>query len=424
MACDAFGHLGLKRATDTADLKTLDRSGNQRVDEDMNRLSSGPARQRSLARSISGILATATLLTPAVAAAEDESPPLSIYGFARLDLLIDDSRMSDIHQPLYVMREPTNGDLDGELDFTPRLSRVGLGIDEWELDDSDDLKGEGKLEIDFGGSGGVNVIRLRHAYAQISFEKKVELLAGQTWDLVSPLFPSAQNDTQLLFAGNTGDRRPQLRLSAYPSDKVRIAVAAAATGSLDQRDLDGDGQLDGIDAATPMFQGLIEFRKRMAGDSAMRFGIWGHVSRDELADGTRHPSKSIGAHLFLPAGPKMVWIAEAYGGSNVADIGGGIGQSVNMTTGRTIRAYGGWAELAIVPTSKHMVAIGASGDYANEEDLEMGDRKHNRTTYGVLRYKPKASLQLGVEYLYWKTRYVGMSAGVANRVNMHLSVFF
>ena len=71
-----------------------------------------------------------------------------------------------------------------------------------------------------------------------------------------------------------------------------------------------------------------------------------------------------------------------------------------------------------------MVAIGASGDYANEEDLEMGDRKHNRTTYGVLRYKPKASLQLGVEYLYWKTRYVGMSAGVANRVNMHLSVFF
>ncbi|MBA3457427.1 MAG: hypothetical protein H0T42_30380 [Deltaproteobacteria bacterium] len=359
-----------------------------------------------------------------MASAEDESPPLSIYGFARLDVLADDSRMSDIHQPLFVMREPGGGAFDGELTMTPRLSRVGLGIDEWDLDDNDELKGEGKLEIDFGGAGGVNLIRLRHAYAQIGVKNKVELLAGQTWDLVSPLFPSAQNDTQLLFAGNTGDRRPQLRLSMYPSDKVRIAVAAAATGSLDQRDLDADGQLDGMASARPMIQGLIELRTRMLGDAAMRFGVWGHIARDELADGTRHPSRSIGAHLFFPAGPKMVWIAEIYGGSNVADIGGGIGQSVNAVTGRTIRAVGGWAELAIVPTQKHMVAFGASGDFAYADDIEMGDREKNGTTYGVIRYKPKASLQLGVEYLYWKTLYKGMSSGTANRFNLHLSVFF
>ena len=373
---------------------------------------------------ISSLFLAASLLTPAIAAAEDESPPLSIYGFARLDVLADDSRMSDINQPLYVMREPGNGAFDGELTMTPRLSRVGLGIDEWALDDDDEMKGEGKLEIDFGGSGGVNVIRLRHAYAQISFDKKVEILAGQTWDLVSPLFPSAQNDTQLLFAGNTGDRRPQLRISMYPSDKVRIAMAAAATGSLDQRDLDGDGQLDGMASATPMLQGLIEFRKRMRGDSAIRFGIWGHISRDELADGTQHASRSIGAHLFIPAGPKMVWIAEVYGGSNVADIGGGIGQSVNAVTGKAIRAVGGWGELAIVPTEKHMVAFGGSGDFARADDLEMGDRQANGTAYGVIRYKPKASLQLGVEYLYWKTLYKGMSGGTANRFNLHLSVFF
>jgi len=373
---------------------------------------------------LSSVFLAVSLVSPAVALAEDEAPPLSIYGFARLDVLADDSRMSDIHQPLFVMREPGGGALDGELTMTPRLSRVGLGIDEWELDDEDKLKGEGKLEIDFGGAGGVNVIRLRHAYAQIAFDKKIELLAGQTWDLASPLFPSAQNDTQLLFAGNTGDRRPQLRLSLYPGDKVRIAVAAAATGSLDQRDLDGDGQLDGMASATPMFQGLIELRKRMRGDAAMRFGVWGHVASDELADGTRHPSRSIGAHLFLPAGPKMVWIAEAYTGTNVADLGGGIGQSVNAVTGRTIRAYGGWAELAIVPTRKHMVALGGSGDFAREDDLEMGDRQKNGTAYGVIRYKPKASLQLGVEYLYWKTLYKGMSGGTANRFNLHASVFF
>lgn len=363
-------------------------------------------------------------VAPSIAHAEDESPPLSIYGFARLDVLADDSRMSDIHQPLYVMPEPSTGAFDGELTMTPRMSRFGLSIDEWDLDDDGDVKGEGKLEIDFGGGAGLSTIRLRHAYAQISFDKKIELLAGQTWDLVSPLFPSAQNDTQLLFAGNTGDRRPQLRLTALPNDKIRFAVAAAATGTLDQRDMDNDGQLDGIGAATPSLQFLIEFRKRMRGDAALRVGLWGHVANDELANGTRYPAKSIGGHVFLPAAPMMVWIAEIYGGSNTTDIGGGIGQGVNARTGKTIRSVGGWFEAAMVPTKKHMIAVGGSGDFAKSADVDMGDRTANGTVYGVIRYKPKQSLQLGIEYLYWKTVYKGMSAGVANRFDMHLSVFF
>jgi len=71
-----------------------------------------------------------------------------------------------------------------------------------------------------------------------------------------------------------------------------------------------------------------------------------------------------------------------------------------------------------------MVALGGSGDFAREDDLEMGDRQKNGTAYGVIRYKPKASLQLGVEYLYWKTLYKGMSGGTANRFNLHASVYF
>jgi hypothetical protein len=44
--------------------------------------------------------------------------------------------------------------------------------------------------------------------------------------------------------------------------------------------------------------------------------------------------------------------------------------------------------------------------------------------YSSLRYKPKSSLQLGAEYLYWKTQYRGVAAAVANRVDLHLSVLF
>lgn len=371
-----------------------------------------------------GLAAALVSSAPMQARAEDEAPPLSIYGSARLDVLADDSRMNDVVQPLYVMREPEAGQFDGEMTMSPRLSQVGLSIDEWGLDSRDTLKGEGKLEIDFGGGTGTGVIRLRHAYGQIAYKQKLEVLAGQTWDLASPLYPSAQNDTQLIYAGNVGDRRPQLRVTTYPSSKLRLAVAAAATGTLDQRDLDGDGQLDGMASGTPMLQALLEVRAPVGRGATLRLGLWGHAARDELANGTRHPSRAFGGYLFFPVGPKVAWIGELYVGSNTSDLGGGIGQGINTMTGRTISSFGGWGELAALPTKRHMFAIGGSGDFAVIEDLSTGDRRANGTVYGVLRYKPKTSLQLGLEYLYWRTLYLHAGEGVANRFNFHMSVFF
>src|SRR5205814_1754458 len=108
----------------------------------------------------------------------------------------------------------THGHTDAELTMTPRLSRVGLGIESWDLRSG--VTGEGKLEVAFAGGSGTNALRLRQAYASIALEHIVELVAGQTADLISPLFPSAQNDTQLVFAGNTGDRRPQVQLAFTP----------------------------------------------------------------------------------------------------------------------------------------------------------------------------------------------------------------
>ncbi len=369
------------------------------------------------------LIALIPLVPTAALADEDEAPPLSVYGSARLDILADDSRMSDIHAPLFVENEPSDGRFDGELTMTPRLSQVGLGIDEWQLDQNGKYMGEGKLEIDFGGGAGTNVIRLRHAYATVTVKHKLEVLAGQTWDLISPLYPTVQNDTQLLFAGNTGDRRPQLRLSALPVNNVRIAIAAAASGSLDQRDLDGDGQIDGMASGAPMLQGLIELRQPVRRGRVILLGLWGHIAREELANGTRYPSRSIGAHIQVPA-PAVMWSAEVYSGSNASDIGGGVGQVVNPMTNHAVHSYGGWVELAVTPTPRHTVAFGGSADLARAEDVMPGERQGNGTVYGALRYKPKSSLQLGAEYLYWKTLYRGISPGVANRFDLHLSVFF
>jgi hypothetical protein len=385
----------------------------------------------SLVRPVAACLISASILAPAVAAAEDESPPLSIYGFARLDVLLNDSRMSSLDDPSYVMNEPAGGQLESELTMTPRLSRVGLSIDRWEIKD-DRIFGEGKVEIDFAGGGGANAIRLRHAYASVSAmrrERGLELLAGQTWDLASPLFPSAQNDTQLRYAGNLGDRRPQLRLAIHPSSKLQLAVAAAAPAVLDggdiPADVDGDGRVDSMASGRPMLQWLFEVHSPIGRrDQVARLGISGHAARAELADGTTHPSTSVATHFYLPLGRQVIVLGEGYFGTNLAEIGGGIGQGINMMTREGVRSLGGWLELALLPTERHMLSVGTSVDIARAEDLEPGDRERNGTIYSVLRYKPRPALQLGLEHLYWKTEYKGMSRGVANRMNMHFSVFF
>lgn len=71
-----------------------------------------------------------------------------------------------------------------------------------------------------------------------------------------------------------------------------------------------------------------------------------------------------------------------------------------------------------------MLAAGASLDTARTADLAIGDRQRNNTFCGVLRYKPLESLQLGLEYLYWQTMYKDVGQGIANRVDLHLSVVF
>jgi hypothetical protein len=256
--------------------------------------------------------------------------------------------MSDIAQPMYVLLEGTHGRTDPELTMTPRLSRIGLGLDSWQV--TDRITGEGKLEVDFAGSSGGSAIRLRHAYASMSL------------------------------AHTTASPRP-------------------------------------------MLQWLVEYRHRLRGD-VVRLGLWGHVSTSELGDATQYTGASAGMHLYLPITHRMVWLGEAYVGDNLADIDGAIDQDDNAVTRRNIHGAGGWLELAMLATERHMLALGASLDSARTADLAPGDRERNRTIYAALRYQPLASLQLGAEYLYWQTRDKEVGQGVANRFDLHLSVLF
>ncbi len=282
------------------------------------------------------------------------------------------------------------------------------------------------MEVDFqnGGKESREILRMRHAYVRF-VKGKWELLAGQTWDLVSPLYPAANNDGLMWNAGNTGDRRPQARFTYHPGGgKSRLALAVGMPNAVNGRDLDGNGQLDGLDAAVPAVQILGEVQAGRA-----RAGVWGHVAVDRALVSGREKNFTgalLGAHLRVQASDRVALQGEGFWGQNADDLRGGIGQGVNLAGGRAnvIRTAGGWAEVSAEPSGRYDLAVGATADRPDRNDLPSGGRRLNAAGYLVQHFHPWARTTFGLEYLHWVTRYLDAPEGVANRIDTFASFSF
>src|SRR5437588_1065222 len=168
-----------------------------------------------------------------------EGSKLKFYGFLRVDLDIDSQRANSTQAPLFITSpDPAAGGASiGEFSMHPRLTRFGIDFSGPRIEALGDAKLSGKLETDFenGGSESRQIIRIRHAYLKLDW-KEFSILGGQTWDIVSPLFPTVNNDTVQWNAGNVGDRRPQVRAAYEPKlgeGKLSIIRGVGLTGEID-----------------------------------------------------------------------------------------------------------------------------------------------------------------------------------------------
>lgn len=349
---------------------------------------------------------------------EDPGPSVVPYGFVRLDAIYDDSKMSHPQFPFWVVSEPDGFENDAEFDLNPRLTRVGLKLTPQKIGRG--FTGTAKVEIDFqaGGSESRALIRMRHAYMALS-SGSFEIAAGQQSDLISPLYPAANNDGVMWNAGNTGDRRSQLRLSATPAigqGSARFAIAAGMPNAVNKQDADGNGQLDGLDAAVPTLQVLAELRLPQ-----LTTGVWGHAASDKVAD-DNVASLLAGGHLKVTLG--KFWLqGEVFIGDNASDLRAGIGQGINAD-GEGIGTIGGWAELGVQATDIYKVMLGATIDRTKVGDLDDGMRQKNQVVYLVQRVAPLDNLSVGFEYQFWKTTYRRLDSGQAHRVNIHAAYSF
>jgi len=344
------------------------------------------------------------------------APLIDAYGFIRLDAIWEDSRLSNIQFPFFANSEAD--DEDPEYSLHPRLTRAGLNLTPFDLTSSAKLGG--KVEIDFqnGGRESRELPRLRHGYFTLTVDT-FELLVGQTWDLMGPLFPSANADSLMWNAGNVGDRRPQMRATVSPavgSGTLRLAVMVGQTGAVDGQDVDMDMRLDGQDGL-PTAQALVELK--MAPITA---GVWGHAARETVGD-VDFNSEAIGAHAKLDIGDKAMVQGEIWYGQELSDVRGAIGQAANGM-GDEIAAAGGWIEAAVKLVPDATTAVGFTIDDPVDDDLDAGQRSRNYVAYLVETVKLGKAFEVGAEYLFWTTDYLEAEKGRVNRFVVHLTAFF
>ncbi len=364
---------------------------------------------------------------------------IRFYGFLRLDAVRDDSTVSNSQTIGWVRSEDPSaaGGVGGNrAGFTmhPRLTRFGADLDGGTVAGLSDAKLTGKLEVDFynnglsGQSESRAALRMRHAYANLAWEKDV-LLAGQTGDLISPLWPFVNPDMVHWGAGNLGDRRAQVRWThneKVGNGTLSLAGMAGLTGAVDNQNLDGDSLRDGEASGLPAAQARVGFSAPLDG-RAVSFGVWGHYGQEkvetDIGSRGRFVSTALGVDLDFPVTEAIYVKGEAWIGRNLDDVRGGIFQGINPSTGQEIGSAGGWIEVGFKASKTWTLAGGFSEDNPDTGDLVAGARDRNRIWYAGSHWMFDP-VEFGIDFMHWHTRFKGQRGGLDNRFQAFVAYHF
>lgn len=367
----------------------------------------------------------------------------NLYGFIRLDMQWDSSRPNSTTLPAWIRSEDADapasiaaGQNSADFNMHAKLTRLGFDFIGPTVAALHDAQITAKLETDFYGATGTSsrsAIRMRHAYVKLNWCDEFTLLAGQTQDLISPLNPVVNNDMVMWGAGNLGDRRPQIRgeWTGAVGDGMKVVLQGMVgdTGAVDGQDLDpagttGAGYIDGQQSGSPTWQARAAMKVKNWDDKEVEVGVWGHAASSdidtEIGDHGSFESRAIGFDFSVPIVTDQLWIkGEGWTGTNLTDVRGGILQGVNTTTGDEIESLGGWVEIGGKATSWLTLSAGTAYDNPDNDDLSAGGltggRSLNRIWYLASRMNFDA-IELGLEYLHWKTEFIGFDDGTDDRV--------
>lgn len=354
--------------------------------------------------------------------------PFTLYGYVKLDASFDSGRVNAGNFARWVESEEDNSE-DSQFNMTANQTRLGLKADG---PDAGGMKSSATIEVDFYGAGGAENkpnLRMRHAFVTLDWpEKDFNIIAGQTWDVISPLYPSTVNFTILWWCGNTGYRRPQLRLTKgiRVSDRARLEIAGSISRNIGDANTFGPGD-SGEDSAVPCLQGRIGCDIDAWAARPLCLGIsshWGREEYDTSAAGDEEDfnSWSVTLDLNIPITSRFGIKGEVWTGQNMNAYLGCIGQGVNTVTMDEIRSIGGWGAASFGPWNSCTFNAGAGIEDPDNDDLNDGDRSLNQSYFGNIMYQVNKALHLGGEISYWKTDYRAKEDG--DSVRFQTAVIF
>jgi hypothetical protein len=274
-----------------------------------------------------------------------------------------------------------------------------------------------------------------HLYGEAKTER-YRILAGQTDDVVAPLFPNSLNQYPITFMpGSLGYFRPQARFETFQpvSDDFTFIFQGAIAQAIQTFDVSDEvvGRQTGMpDGNVRLALGYGEpapndpLQKR-----PFELGVSGHIGERR---GTLlaipvverdFTSWSGTIDLTFKLG-KLRFDGEYFGGSVLGDYAGGIFQTFNPVRGVAIRATGAWAQLTYDISDKWQVNGGYGRDDPYNRDLDFGQRSLNEMGFGNFFYRITPRLWVALEFSGWRTKWVGLPTGSAFRVEPAVMFFF
>ena len=344
---------------------------------------------------------------------------IELYGYVKADASWDSSRVTTGNFIKWVDSEAGGND-DDEFSLTANQTRIGLKIAGPEVDG---LRTSGLVEGDFYGGGDENKarFRMRHAYMMLDWpDDRFSILAGQTWDVFSPLYPNTLNFTILWDGGNIGHRHPQIRLTKELAlcDDIDLSLAGAISRTI------GDNAImaeSGEDAGFPTFQGRVGLTFPLLAYKPTTVGLSGHCAEEEYG-GNDVESWSVNLDVTQPINKWLAIKGELFCGENLDNYFGGIEQGVNPTTLSPIGSKGGWVAATIGPCDRWTFNTGVGIDDPDNGDLDGGQRAMNRSIFGNAIYSINEHTKVGVELSQWRTEYKG--SGDADDIRAQTSFIY
>ncbi|MBT3200287.1 MAG: hypothetical protein HN350_10245 [Phycisphaerales bacterium] len=345
---------------------------------------------------------------------------VQLYGKIKMDASYDTARGNTGNFVRWVEPRQTRSG-DDQFNMTANETRLGL---KFTGPTTDTVKTSGVLEMDFYGGGGENSPhpRMRHAYMKFDMpDQKLSLLAGQTWDVISPLNPGTINYTVMWWTGNIGVRRPQIRLTKGFSlnEDTELTLQGAILRNMGDATGFGGAGDSGEDSGFPSVQGRASVTFPLCSGKKATFGVSGHFGQEEYdIDNDDHNvevySWSGNIDAKIPINNWLTLKAEAFTGANLDTYAGGIGQGVSVVGSDVseLESSGGWFALSIGPWDKWSFNVGAGGEIITSGvTTAASTRESNTHVFGNVIYKINDHASFGFELSNSHTDYKNASGG-------------